>query len=86
MLEQAAYIQSFIKSSTSLLHVSEMDFESDDVSQKPKRKRVLPQWMLDAGKPQTNSAESEKKKEEKPVLYVMSPYELEEYARQVLAE
>ena len=63
-----------------------MDFESDDVSQKPKRKRVLQKWMLDAGKPQTNSAESEKEKEVKPVLYVMSPYELEEYARQVLAE
>ena len=63
-----------------------MDFESDDASQKPKRKRVLPQWMLDAGKPQIKSAESEKKKEKKPVLYVMSPYELEEYARQVLAE
>ena len=63
-----------------------MDFESDDVSQKPKRKRVLPQWMLDAGKPQTNSAESEEKEEVKPVLHVMSPYELEEYARQVLAE
>ena len=42
--------------------------------------------MLDAGKPKTEPAESEKKKEEKPVLYVMSPYELEEYARQVLAE
>ena len=44
--------------------------------------------MLDAGKPKTKpaEAESEKKKEEKPVLYVMSPYELEEYARQVLAE
>ena len=67
-----------------------MDFESDDVSQRPKRKRVLPQWMLDAGKPKTESfsksAESEKKKEEKPVMYVMSPYELEQYARQVLAE
>jgi len=67
-----------------------MDFESDDVSQRPKRKRVLPQWMLDAGKPKTESffklGESEKKKEEKPVLYVMSPYELEQYARQVLAE
>ena len=67
----------------------QMDFDcDDDVSQKPKRKRVLPQWMLDAGKPKTKpaEAESEKKKEEKPVLYVMSPYELEEYARQVLAE
>ena len=68
----------------------QMDFESDDVSQKPKRKRVLPQWMLDAGKPKTSTlfkqAECEKKKEEKPVLYVMSPYELEQYARQVLAE
>ena len=67
-----------------------MDFEADDLSQKPKRKRVLPQWMLDAGKPKTEtsfkSAESEKKKEEKPVLYVMSPYELEQYARQVLAD
>ena len=51
---------------------------------------MLPQWMLDAGKPKTESffksGESEKKKEEKPVLYVMSPYELEQYARQVLAE
>ena len=67
-----------------------MDLEADDVSQKPKKKRVLPQWMLDAGKPKTESfpksAESEKKKEEKPVLYVMSPYELEQYARQVLAD
>ena len=65
-----------------------MDFEANDVSQKPKKKRVLPQWMLEAGKPKTSfkSEESEKKKEEKPVLYMMSPYELEQYARQVLAE
>ena len=34
----------------------------------------------------SKSAESEKKKEEKPFMYVMSPYELEQYARQVLAE
>ena len=65
----------------------QMDFDcDDDVSQKPKRKRVLPQWMLDAGKPKTEPTESENKKKEKPVLYIMSPYELEEYARQVLAE
>ena len=60
----------------------QMDIESNDVTKKP-LKRVLPQWMLEAGK--LSKPEPEKKKEEKSVVYVMSPYELEEYAKQIVA-
>ena len=60
----------------------QMDIESNDATKKP-LKRVLPQWMLEAGK--LSKPEPEKKKEEKSVVYVMSPYELEEYAKQIVA-
>ena len=36
-------------------------------SEKPKKKRVLPQWILDAGKPKAETAESEKKKEAREI-------------------
>ena len=60
----------------------QMDIESNDTTKKP-LKRVLPQWMLEAGK--LSKPEPEKKKAEKSVVYVMSPYELEEYAKQIVA-
>ena len=60
----------------------QMDIESNDATKKP-LKRVLPQWMLEAGK--LSKPEPEKKKEEKSVVYVMSPYELEEYAKQIVS-
>ena len=67
-----------------------------DNDNKVKKKRVLPQWMLEPEKSKTKPMDKffkpvEKKKvtkaeEEKPFVYVMSPYELEQTARLILAE
>ena len=67
-----------------------------DNDNKVKKKRVLPQWMLEPEKSKTKPMDKffkpvEKKKvteveEEKPVVYVMSPYELEQTARLILTE
>ena len=52
-----------------------------------KKKRVLPQWMLDPESNKTQISEVRPKpKEDKPTVYVMSPYELEQTARLILAE
>ena len=68
-----------------------------DNAPKVKKKRVLPQWMLEPEKSKSKPIEKffkpmEKKKkvskveEEKPVVYVMSPYELEQTAKLILVE
>ena len=56
-----------------------------------KKTRVLPQWMLDPenhfNKPKaTTPGKKKAAKEPMPVTYVMSPYELEQVAKQILSE
>ena len=56
-------------------------FQMDNVaSQKVKKKRVLPQWMLEPEKTKNSFKQTEKPKDERPVVHVMSPYELEQGA------
>ena len=66
-----------------------------DNDPKVKKKRVLPQWMLEPEtskyKPVDKFFKPVKKKNvtkvgEKPVVYVMSPYELEQTAKLILSE
>lgn len=65
-------------------------YVSDDMESKdnPKKNRVLPQWMLDPENHFKKSNPPKKKKIEEPmpVTYVMSPYELEQVARNILSE
>jgi len=55
----------------------EMD---DDTTRGAKKKRVLPDWMLEPDKICLKS------KKDLPVTYVMSPYELGQYAKKLLEE
>ena len=49
-------------------------------SQKVKKKRVLPQWMLEPEKTKNSLKQTvkPKPKDERPVVHVMSPFELEQ--------
>ena len=86
------YIQSIIimsftdEQSNSLIVCFRMD---DEGTHKVKKKRVLPEWMRKC--PESKEVETEKTKpkislQTKPVVHIMSPYELEQVARQLLSE
>ena len=74
------------KQSNSLIVCFRMD---DEGTHKVKKKRVLPEWMRKS--PETKAVERSKSKplnslQTKPVVHIMSPYELEQVARQLLSE
>ena len=72
--------------SNSLIVCFRMD---DEGTHKVKKKRVLPEWMRKC--PESKEVETEKTKplnslQTKSVVHIMSPYELEQVARQLLSE
>ena len=86
-VNQSIIIMSFTdEQSNSLIVCFRMD---DEGTQKVKKKRVLPEWMRKSS--ETIEAEREKTKplnslQTKPIVHIMSPYELEQVARQLLSE
>ena len=60
------------------------EMDDDTKTGAKKKKRVLPDWMLEPDKICLKN--SKKSKEDLPVTYVMSPYELGQYAKKLLEE
>ena len=60
------------------------EMDDDTKTGAKKKKRVLPDWMLEPDKICLKNPK--KSKEDLPVTYVMSPYELGQYAKKLLEE